>query len=254
MTAKAKQIRKDMVKSLQAIALQLNAIPERDDRNFPEDSTVDATKAPGVRFERQQQRAALRKRFAEIENAHRAMHRQALLEDERAAQARYFSEPVGNPQQESRRVADMLEAQRLAQPLIGQPKQMVRTRLLDEAQRFLGMGLPDRASVYVTAAELAGVADERLSQQVRSAVDETIPHRKQALADLRGIRDELDLFELDRASLRVMHGIAGTNDEAWRDRTAYQMAAYKAGVELGAGVPKGTETVAAGVATDPHAP
>ena len=150
-------------------------------------------------------------------------------------------------------MADNLEIARLAEPLIGQPRQIIDNRLLSEARHLLALGLPERAAIYVEAAKRAGREDERLSQQVRAAVDETIPHRKQALAEMRAIRDEADLFDLDRASMRVVHRVAGTNEERIRDANGYTMAAYRAGVELGAGLPTGSEASDAG-ATTPDVP
>lgn len=197
MTATAKQIREAAKKRLNAIAQQLALIPASEDQKYPEDH----------RETRRDQRAKLEQSWRTIEQQSHA-ELAAWADGERAtAQALYASQPVGTPQEESRRVADLLEAQGLAQRFSGQPRAMIVNHLVDGAKQFLASGNIARARVYSEAAKQLGVDDGALDRDLNEALDKVVPTRRQGREQLAAIEVETEGLDRDLVSARIQNGV-----------------------------------------------
>jgi hypothetical protein len=222
MTQSAKQIRAAMRKRLRDLAMQLANVQEKDDVQYP------------VEFqrERQQQRALLIREWTTIEGQFYGEMQQWVADQAREAERLRYSDPLGDAAQESRRVSENLEIARLAEPHIGAGRTQVTNHLLNEARRFLSLDLPDRARLYVEAARRAGVDDPSLSAALEDAYDRTVPHRRQARAIEQSAREQQDLFDNDRYSLRLVHKV-GNQVQA---STASKLLAARRGESTPAGM------------------
>jgi hypothetical protein len=58
-------------------------------------------------------------------------------------------------------------------------------RLLPEGRAALAAGNVDRATVILNAGKRIGLEDARLEHAIKTTLDQTRPHRKQALAPMR---------------------------------------------------------------------
>lgn len=201
MRDKAKAIRDRMRKDLAAVAAEYAEVRPEDDERFP------------IEFQtkRGAMRGDLRREYKRIESAAQAELQAWAAEAAQTAEALYHSDPIGDPAEESRRVSEGMEAARLAERFIGQPT-MARNQLLPEARRFIALGVLPKARVYLDAARRAGVEDARLDHALNAALDESVPHRKQAREQLAAIADEQDLLANDVYAARLAHDI-GTNAE-----------------------------------------
>jgi hypothetical protein len=216
MKDKGKEIRERMKKRLSEVAQRMALVKASEDEQYP----------PEFQVKRQEQRSLLTREWQAIESQAYGELQQWADESSHAAEALYASDPLGDAASESRRTSRNLEIAALAGPLIGQPQTMVRNHLLPEARRFLALGNTERAEVFLQAAKRAGVVDSRLEQALSDALDDTVPHRKQALAQLRDVQDERDSFDLDRYSARIAHGV-GSSSEQVRNSTALKLAQWR---------------------------
>lgn len=215
MKDKAKEIRERMRKRLGEVAQRMALVKEADDEQFP----------PDYQAKRAQQRTELRREWNTIEAGAFGELQAWAQEQTTRAQAQYASDPIGDAATESRRVSRNLEIAGLAERFIGQPR-MASNHLLPEVRRFMSLGLLDRAETYLEAAKRAGVIDARLEHALSSALDESIPHRKQALSQMREVQDERDSFDLDRYSARIAHGV-GSRSEQVNNSTALKLAQWR---------------------------
>lgn len=215
MRDKAKAIREQMRKQLAEVARRLDEVRAEDDEQFPVEFQV----------KRSAQRGELRREWKRIESAAQADMNAWAQEAQRSAQALYHTEPVVDAAAESRRVSEQMEIAALATPYIGQPT-MVRNKLLPEARRYIALGVLDKARIHIEAARRAGVEDGRLDHALAAALDETVPHRKQAREHMRSVADEQDLFANDMYSTRLAHRF-GTPSEQVQASTMTKMIEYR---------------------------
>ena len=205
-----------MKKALNEVAQRYQEVRPEDDERFP----------PDYQLKRQQARAELLREWRTIESRETAELAQWAEEASRNADALYLSDPVTDAAHESRRVAERLEAQELAVPFVGQPAVMARNRLLPHVQRFIATGNLDRARVFLSAARIAGVEDERLGQALTQAEDATIPHRRAARDQQKAIAEETDVFRAEMYGARIIHGI-GSDAELNRASTMSKMLEWR---------------------------
>lgn len=217
----AKQIRADMRKALQRLVQERWAIRESEDEKFPADHRVT----------RQRERAEIDRKYAATESLFESKIKQweGIVNDQIAHLRE--QDPLGTPEQETRRLREEQEIARLAAPVMGSPA-MARSRLLPEARRLMALNLPDKARVYLEAAERAGAPDTMLRQSLERTYDRTIPSRQQAIALATEAKEERDLFDLDRYSMRVEHGIGNTVAAS----TGAKLQAYRLGGRSSAGM------------------
>jgi hypothetical protein len=220
--AVAKQTRAAMRKRLAQIAMRINAIHPRDDEKFPAEHQVT----------RQRERAALVREWTQVESQY-AAEMAAWHETQRNTAARKRSEdPILDAAHESRRVSENLEIAGLAQPLIGAGRTQIKRSLHDEAKRFLALDMPDKARIYLEAAKRAGYEDPTLAQAYEDALDRTVPARREARAIETAAQDQMDLFDNDRYSMRLVHGVG----DQVRASTAAKMLAARRGEPVPVGM------------------
>jgi hypothetical protein len=205
-----------MKKALNEVAQRYQEVRPEDDERFP----------PDYQLKRQQARADLLREWRTIESRESAELAQWADEASLNADALYLSDPISDAAHESRRVAERMEAQELAVPFVGQPASMVKNRLLPHAQRAIALGNLDRARVFLSAARIAGVEDDRLTQALTAAEDATIPHRKAARDQQRAIAEEQDVFRAEMYGQRIIHGI-GSDAELNRASTMSKMLEWR---------------------------
>jgi hypothetical protein len=243
----AQQIIENTQKRLREIAQRFALVREEDDSTVP----------PGDRAWRAQRRAELRGEWRRVENQAYAEATQWREAERQRNLALYHSDPVGDPAAETRRLREEQETASLAAQFIGQHT-AARNRLLPEGREMLAAGNVDRARVILNAAKRVGVEDAQLEHAIKTTLDQTLPHRKQALEGLARVDKAVDDLRLsivtERVTARVGTQSQQASDSAYRKmlewRGTLDSVPPEGGAPSGDGSGAGTGATGGGASAD----
>lgn len=211
----AQQIIADAQKRLREIAQRYALVAEADDAKVP----------PSDVAWRSQQRAALRREWQMVESQAYNEATQWRNEERQRNLALYESDPMGDAAAETRRLREEQETAALTSQYMGNRVQ-ARNRLLPEAHEALALGNTSRAIVILNAAKRIGIEDARLEHAIKTTLDQTVPHRKQALEGLGRIEQTVDDLRLAIVTERQAAGV-GTHQEQVRDSSYRKMVEWR---------------------------
>lgn len=137
----------------------------------------------------------------------------------------YHSDPHGDAAQETRRLRQEQETAALTAQFIGQRVE-ARNRLLPQAHEALAVGNVERARIVLNAAKRVGLEDARLEHAIETTLDQTVPHRKQALEALGNIERTVDDLRLSIVTERMAAGVGSHSDQV-RDSSYRKMIEWR---------------------------
>jgi len=231
----AQQIIEATKKRLREIGAQFAQVREDDDKNHP----------PSDQAWRVQRRAELRREWRQAESRAYAEVTEWRDAETQRNRALYATDPVGDAAAETRRLRLEQETAALAAQYLGNRVQ-AKNRLLPQAHEALAVGNVDRAQVILNAAQRIGLEDGRLDHAIRTTLDQTVPHRKQALEALGRIETTVDDLRLSIVTERMASGV-GTSSEQVRDSSYRKMIEWRRsqGLIVGDGAGSGDASGAA---------
>jgi hypothetical protein len=164
-------------------------------------------------------------------------------EVEADAARRYAEDPVGSAADESRRVSNELRLARLARSVTSR---QAADGMLERARRLFALGNFAEAQVYATVAKDGGAfGADNLAGACQTALDQSNPARRQAVADRNEARTALAVFTREAMAhvAEVESGLAGAAAEMGDQDGAQAAGVRAARASIGSKVAGFIETI-----------
>lgn len=200
---------------LTAIGKRMADVREADDPKHP----------PSDQAWRAQQRADMRREWQTVESQAYAEATEWRNAERQRNLTLYHQDPVGDAAAETRRLRQEQETAALTAQFMGQ-RTAAKNRLLPQAHEALAVGNVDRATVILNAAKRIGLEDARLEHAINTTLDQTVPHRKQALEALGRIEQTVDDLRLSIVTERQAAGV-GLHSDQVRDSSYRKMLEWR---------------------------